>query len=304
MRSLILFFIITTGGMAMENTVKSPYGPLDGQEKQVILEQGTERPFTGVYNEHFATGVYACRNCGAPLYRSDDKFRSSCGWPAFDDGIPGAVKRLADPDGRRTEIRCAGCGAHLGHVFEGERLTVKNTRHCVNSISLKFEPQYCGRLQRAVFAGGCIWGVEELMRRVPGVVCATNGYTGGFTVNPTYREVCSGKTGHVEAVEIVFDSSKMDFEKLCRYFLEIHDPTQANGQGPDLGSQYRSVIFYLDEAQKITAEKLLGILRSGNYAVVTKIVPFRKFWNAEAYHQDYYERKGTQPYCHVYRKRF
>ena len=96
----------------------------------------------------------------------------------------------------------------------------------------------------------------------------------------------------------------MDFEKLCRYFLEIHDPTQANGQGPDLGSQYRSVIFYLDEAQKITAEKLLGILRSGNYAVVTKIVPFRKFWNAEAYHQDYYERKGTQPYCHVYRKRF
>lgn len=277
---------------------------LTPEEKKVIVDKGTEKPFTGKYYDNYKPGLYLCRHCNAPLYRSDDKFKSGCGWPSFEDELPGAVKKTVDADGRRIEITCNRCGAHLGHVFTGEKLTPKDTRHCVNSISLKFVPADSENFGRAIFAGGCFWGVEYFMQKAPGVISVVSGYTGGNVDYPEYRQVCSGKTGHVEAVEVIFDPQKTNFEKLAKLFLEIHDPTQKNRQGPDIGEQYQSVIFYFNEKQKKTAEKLLGILRKKGLDIATELKPAGKFWPAEDYHQNYYERKKTVPYCHGYVKRF
>lgn len=283
--------------------------PLTPEEERVIVQAGTERPFTGKYNDYFAKGTYTCRRCGAALYRSDDKFKSHCGWPSFDDEIKGAVERIADPDGQRTEIRCKACGAHLGHVFLGEQLTGKNVRHCVNSVSLEFvaadqDAKTLPATAKAIFAGGCFWGLEYYFVKAPGVISTTVGYTGGTVERPTYQQVCGGHTGHLEAIEIVFDPTKTTYEALTRLFFETHDPTQADGQGPDIGEQYRSAVFYLDDNQKAIAEKLLGQLGKKGYRVVTRVVKAGTFWPAEDYHQDYYEKHGKTPYCHIPTSRF
>jgi peptide methionine sulfoxide reductase msrA/msrB len=281
------------------------FNKLTPEEERVIVNKGTEAPFSGEYYMNKRAGIYTCKRCNAPLYRSSDKFDSGCGWPSFDDEIPGAVKRTLDADGIRTEITCARCGAHLGHVFDGEGFTDKDVRHCVNSISLNFVPEdSIVKTEKAYFAGGCFWGVEYMMKKNPGVISTTVGYMGGHTQNPTYKEVCTGATGHAETMEIEFDPSKTNYETLARLFFEIHDPTQAGGQGPDIGDQYRSEIFYTDDTQKQTAEKLIKILKDKGYKVVTQLAKADKFWPAEDYHQDYYDVTGRQPYCHAYHKLF
>jgi peptide methionine sulfoxide reductase msrA/msrB len=295
----------TENTVAKETNVK--LNPLTAEETRVIVNKGTEMPFTGEFNKKKEPGTYTCRQCDAPLYRSADKFESGCGWPSFDDEIPGAVKRTVDADGFRTEITCARCGGHLGHVFEGEQLTAKNTRHCVNSISLKFVPASATpevKTGRAYFAGGCFWGTEYLLQQAPGVISTRVGYMGGQTDSPSYKDVCYKETGHAEAVEVVFDPSKTDFETLAKLFFEIHDPTQVDRQGPDVGDQYRSEVFYVDDNQKSITEKLIGVLKGKGLKVATQLSMAGTFWEAEDYHQDYYNKTGKEPYCHIYTKRF
>jgi peptide methionine sulfoxide reductase msrA/msrB len=277
---------------------------LTPEEEWVIARKGTEQPFSGRFVDHKADGTYVCRRCNAPLYVAGSKFASGCGWPSFDEELPGAVKRVPDADGRRTEIVCARCEGHLGHVFTGEGYTPKNTRHCVNSLSLDFVPAEPSRLKRAVFASGCFWGTEYVFQRAPGVVSTRVGYTGGKTEDPTYKDVCSGQTGHAEAIEIVYDPDQTTYEALCRLFFETHDPTQVNRQGPDVGTQYRSAVFYADAEQKAAAEKLIGVLRAKGLDVATTTEPAGTFWPGEDYHQNYYNRTGRQPYCHVHTPRF
>jgi peptide methionine sulfoxide reductase msrA/msrB len=282
--------------------MEKSYNKLNDLEKRVIIHKSTEIPYSGKYNDFFEMGIYLCRQCNAPLYKSSNKFNSHCGWPAFEDEIKNAVKRNPDADGFRTEIVCAKCNGHLGHVFEGEGFTNTNIRHCVNSVSLNFIAYNQGCYERAVLAGGCFWGVEYLISKKEGVLSATSGYTGGKKENPTYEDVCYHNTGHAEAVEVIYDNRKVTYEELLKFFFEIHDPTQLNRQGPDIGTQYRSEIYYANEFQKNKAEELIQILRQKGYAVCTKLSPESRFWKAENYHQNYYNRNGSEPYLGLVKK--
>lgn len=281
------------------------YKELTDEEKRVIENKGTERPFSGKYNDFYEEGIYTCKRCGTKLYDSVSKFSSGCGWPSFDDDL-GTVKRVPDADGRRTEIVCGNCDAHLGHVFEGEGFSSKNTRHCVNSVSLGFEDsdENCDTHAVAYYAAGCFWGVEYHFEKLKGVKSAVSGYMGGHVPNPDYHSVCTGMTGHLEVVRIEYDECEINFETLTKLFFEIHDFTQTDGQGPDIGSQYLSAIFYVDEAQKKTALELVDTLEEKGFKVATMLEKAPVFYMAEDYHQDYYERHQKVPYCHAYRKVF
>lgn len=313
--SVVLIFAVALMPKGLTEELK--LNPLTPEEERVIIYKGTERPFTGKFDKHKEKGTYSCKRCDAPLYKSEDKFDSGCGWPSFDDEIPGAVKHQTDADGERTEILCAKCGGHLGHVFRGEGLTAKNTRHCVNSISMKFVPAAASgesakseasktekKTEKAIFAGGCFWGVEYYFQKARGVISTRVGYIGGHTHNPTYQQVCGEDTGHAEALEVTYDPAQTNYETMAKLFFEIHDPAQVNRQGPDIGDQYRSAVFYLNGGQKQTAEKLIQQLKDKGYKVATQLAAAAAFWPAEDYHQRYYEKKGALPYCHAYTKRF
>lgn len=268
---------------------------LTPEERSVIVNKGTEAPYTGEYNDFYEPGVFVCRACNNPLYESSDKFDAGCGWPAFDKEKEGAVNRHSDMSlgYERTEITCARCEGHLGHVFEGENFTPENTRHCVNSISVRFIAKE--KMAVATFAAGCFWGVEELYRKLDGVYATAVGYIGGQTDKPSYKEVCADVTGHAEAVQIHYDPEEVSFETLMNLFWENHNPTTLNRQGPDVGSQYRSAIFYHTDEQKSFAQLSKEQLdESGKWSkpVVTEIVEASTFYRAEEYHQKYLYKRG------------
>ena len=307
---LILFMALIPLNMHAQDS--TTYNQLTEEEAFVILNKGTERPYTGKYYTNTEDGTYLCKRCNAPLYKSNDKFDAHCGWPSFDDEIEGAIKKVTDADGKRTEILCTNCGAHLGHVFVGEHLTDKNTRHCVNSISLNFQPikittapiETIKTTDTAIFAGGCFWGMEYYFENKKGVLSTQVGYIGGHIDNPSYAQICSHLSGHIEALEVAFNPTKISFEDLTKLFFEIHDPTQVDRQGPDVGEQYKSAIFYRNDEQKNISEKLINTLKDKDVDVVTKLIKATKFWPAEDYHQNYYGKNGHRPYCHAYKKKF
>ncbi|MDP1604944.1 MAG: bifunctional methionine sulfoxide reductase B/A protein [Legionella sp.] len=273
--------------------------------KRIIDDKATEYPNTGAYNTVVKSGSYLCRRCGIALFRGNSQFHSGCGWPSFDENIVQAVKQSPDSDGRRVEILCERCDAHLGHVFTGEHFTANNLRHCVNSLSLDFvTDSNVIDTEEAIVAGGCFWGVEHFLRLLPGVLKVESGYTGGNILAPAYEQVCGGNTGHYEAVRVVFDTSKTDFQAVIKRFFEIHDPTQRLGQGPDIGKQYESAIFYYNDTQLKTAESLIQLLRNRGFNVVTHLKPVQIFWPAEDYHQNYYSKHNKSPYCHRPEPRF
>ena len=284
---------------------------LDPEAYRVTQKAGTEPAFCGNLLDNKKDGVYVCVVCGLPLFSSEHKFDSGTGWPSFFREVdPDHVVRKVDRafGMERVEIDCARCGAHLGHVFEdGPRPT--NERHCLNSASLKFlekgapvppESQPV-KTEVAYFAAGCFWGVQHWFSRGPGVLDAVSGYMQGHTDKPDYKDVCTGETGHAESVKVTYDANRITYRRLVEAFFAMHDPTQLNRQGPDVGDQYRSGIWTVDEGQKKVAEAVLAEQREkktrGGRAIVTIIEPAKPFWPAEDYHQEYLAKNGAS--CHV-----
>ena len=290
-----------TASISVPKVVKSDAAwraQLTEDQYRVAREEATERSFCGIFHDNHKTGLYTCVCCGLPLYRSDAKFESGTGWPSFFQ--PVANVNIGSTVDRsfgmvRTEIHCVRCDSHLGHIFEdGPKPT--GMRHCINSASLNFlETGVRAAREKVLFGAGCFWGVEATFAQVKGVTNTRVGYSGGVTKNPTYEDVCSHTTGHAEVVELEYDPAQITFSKLLDVFWEIHDPTTGQRQGPDVGSQYRSAIFFMTPGQEATARASAARLQeSGKLSapITTEILLASPFYAAEDYHQKYYAKHG------------
>ena len=284
---------------------------LTPEEYHILIEKGNERPYTGEYRDLHADGIYICRQCNSPLYWSDNKFDSHCWWPSFDDAIPWKVLMQTDQDKTRTEIVCNSCKGHLWHIFVGEQQTDKNTRHCVNSLSMRFIkkeniseeiiwkiPSY----EIALLGWWCFWCIEWALQKLPGIIEIRSGYMGGKRPFPTYERICTGVSWYIEIVQIFFDSNILNYEDILGYFFAIHDPTSKDKQWNDIGSQYRSVIFTVSNEQKNKAEVIIDKLNWSWFyekKIVTEIRPAEVFYLAEDYHQNFYQNNPNKPYCQI-----